>query len=111
MTAEAAQSPRFPRREVGDFFTDEVTVNENGGRQSAVPVRLDLVDPFAILSLGKVLAFGAKHGEENWRNISAREHVNHALAHLMGWLAGDSSEPHLGHAFCRLMMAVAVGGA
>lgn len=98
------------RRPVGEFFRTEVATNERGGKQSGLPVRLDLVDPYAILALGRVLAKGVHYGEDNWRLISAREHANHALSHLLGWLAGDDSDPHLEHAFCRLMMAIAMEG-
>ena len=98
------------RRSVAEFFTDEVHVNEHGGKQSRVASRLDLVDPYAMLALGRVLAKGVHYGVDNWRAIPARDHANHALNHLMGYLAGDPSDPHLEHAFCRLMMAVAMEG-
>lgn len=86
------------------------TVNEHGGKQSAVPYRCDLLDGKAMLELAKVLKHGAHYGEENWRLITDREHVNHALTHLFAWLAGDETDGHLSHAFCRLMMAVAMEG-
>lgn len=96
------------RRAVREFFADEVVVNPKGGRQSKLESRLELADPYSMLALGRVLAKGIRHGEDNWRRVSEREHVSHALAHIYGHLAGDDSEPHLENALCRLMMAVAV---
>jgi hypothetical protein len=96
------------RRETKEFFSDEETINESGGKQSRTHYRLDLVDPFALLVLGRVLLRGVRYGEDNWRLIPAKDHVNHALGHIMGWLSGDKTDDHLANAFCRLMMAIAM---
>lgn len=86
-----------------------VVVNELGGGQSLLPYRFDLVDPAAMFQLAYVLDHGArKYGDDNWRAISTHEHVNHALAHVYAFLAGDTQDSHLEHAFTRLMMAVAI---
>ena len=83
--------------------------NERGGKQSLLPYRFDLMDAQAMFELARVLYEGSqKHGEENWRNISIREHLNHLLAHVFAYMAGDESDDHLEHAFCRAMMAVAL---
>lgn len=83
--------------------------NEQGGRQSHLPFRFDLLDPHAMAALGNVLYEGAaKHGDENWRKIPIRDHLNHLLAHVFAYMAGDESDDHLEHAFCRAMMAVAL---
>ncbi len=90
------------------YFTNEQVANESGGKTDAVRFRLDLVDPEAMLRLGHVLATGAeRHGEENWRKLSSREHLNKALGHIYAHIGGDTGDDHLGHAFCRLMMACA----
>jgi len=84
-------------------------VNERGGRQSTSPYRADLFPPLAYLEVCKVLKTGAeRHGEDNWRNISTREHLNHVLIHLKCWLAGDKQDNHLGHMACRAMMALEI---
>ena len=86
-----------------------VVVNKRGGRQSMTLYRFDLLDPRAMFALTEVLATGAeKYGESNWRQIDASDHVNHALQHLFAWLASDTADAHLAHAFCRCMMALAV---
>lgn len=82
-------------------------VNEAGGRQSAVKHRCDLLPALATLSVAKVLAEGAeKYGEENWRLIPAKEHLNHALVHLFAHLQGDTQDEHLPHAACRVFFAL-----
>lgn len=84
-------------------------VNEHGGKQSQVLYRFDLVDPIAIFEMTKVLKKGAdKYGEDNWKNISIRDHLNHLLIHVYAYLAGDTQDDHLSHALCRAMMAVAL---
>lgn len=85
-------------------------VNEQGGKQSKVFYRFDLIDPKSILEMTKVLREGAeKYGEdENWRRIPAREHLNHLLVHVYAYLAGDIQDEHLSHVMCRAMFAHAV---
>lgn len=84
-----------------------VMVNDVGGKQSHCPYRCDLLPTMAILAVSKVLKEGAdKYGDDNWRKIPVREHVNHALTHVFAWLAGDKSDDHLEHAACRMLFAL-----
>lgn len=53
-----------------------------------------------------MLAEGAeKHEAWNWLDIPIDDHINHAMAHLVGYLSGDRSENHLAHAACRVHFA------
>jgi len=84
-----------------------IQVNERGGQQSAIPVRCDLLPPKAILEVAATLAPAAiKYGEDNWRKIPRKDHLNHALAHIFAHLAGDDADDHLNHAACRLLFAM-----
>lgn len=86
-----------------------IITNEAGGKQSKVLYRFDLIDPHAIFAMARVLEQGSRtHGEENWRNIPVRDHLNHLLIHVYAYLAGDTQDDHLSHALCRAMMAVAL---
>lgn len=84
----------------------------NGGRHSKIGVRYDLIDPRAIKRMAAILHVGAQTHQDvdgsNWRRIPVHAHLNHALAHIYAHFAGESGEDHLGNAFTRLMMAVAV---
>lgn len=81
-------------------------VNEAGGKQSAVPYRFDLIDAKALFSMAQVLEEGArKYGEDNWRQISIEDHLNHMIIHAYAYLAGDRSDDHLSHALCRATFA------
>jgi len=53
------------------------------------------------------MAEGAeKYGERNWeKGMPVKFLLNHALAHIYEFLAGDRSEDHLGHAAANLLMA------
>ena len=86
-----------------------ITQNEKGGYQSDTPYAFHLIDAPAMFELAKVLAVGAeKYERDNWRKIDCEDHLNHALQHIFAYMAGDEQDEHLEHAFCRLMMAVAV---
>lgn len=81
--------------------------NDAGGKQSAVPYRCDLLPPRALLDVAAVLKGGAdRYGDDNWRAIGRRDHLNHALTHVYAYLAGDRSDDHLSHAACRLLFAM-----
>lgn len=84
--------------------------NEQGGEEAATSYAFDLVDPHAMFVLATVMAEGREKGykKDNWRKIGVDSHLNHAIGHIMAYWAGDRQDDHLGHAFCRLMFAVAV---
>lgn len=85
----------------------ETVTNAKGAKQSAVPYRMDLVPPRALLDVARVLNDGAeKYGEWNWTGLSIADHLNHALVHIEAHLAGDRSDDHLAHATCRLLFAL-----
>jgi hypothetical protein len=83
--------------------------NEQGGKQSKVLYRFDLLDPKAMFEMTRVLEEGArKYGEYNWRLIDVRDHLNHMIIHAYAYLSGDKSDEHLSHIMCRAMFAQAV---
>lgn len=85
----------------------ETVTNDKGGKQSYLGVRCDLLPQYAVLEVSKVFHRGAeKYGEDNWKNITVNEHVNHCLTHLFLYLTGDTSEDHLANATCRSLMAL-----
>jgi hypothetical protein len=83
------------------------SINSQGGKQSHLPVRFDLFDAKSMIQLAGILYEGAeKYGENNWHRITSAEHLNHAMSHVYVHMAGNTQDDHLGHAFCRLMMAM-----
>lgn len=85
------------------------TTNAEGGSQSDVPYRMDLIDARAMFAMAAVLDTGArKYGVDNWRKISVPEHLNHLLIHTFAYLAGDTSDDHLSHILCRATFAQGV---
>lgn len=86
-----------------------IETNSNGGSQSAIPYRFDLIDAQALAAMAKVLKEGAdKYGENNWRQIPVGDHLNHLLLHVFAYLAGDTQDDHLSHALCRATFALGV---
>jgi hypothetical protein len=67
-----------------------------------------LVPSRAIQVIQDVMEHGERKGKTGWRNIPVQLHLEHAKRHIELYFAGDRSEPHLRHAFCRLMMAVII---
>jgi hypothetical protein len=94
--------------EVEDKFAGKpIDTNELGGKQSRLERRFDLISPIALQRLAHVLWYGAiRYGDDNWKGIFVEDHLNHAIDHVYAFLTGDTDEDHLGHAFCRLMMAL-----
>lgn len=99
------------------------SAEQEQGKQSAITTCFWRLDPDAMLALGRVLAFGEEKyqyqnvalGRENWRLLAHRDHVDHALEHLVRYLKEikDGEQPndedagqHLEHAFCRIMFAL-----
>ncbi len=69
--------------------------------------RMDLIPYKALLHIGGVMGEGCpKHGEQAWRKHPAQHHINRAMAHICNHQTGDTTEDHLGHAACRLLMAL-----
>lgn len=84
-------------------------VSSGGGKQSYLPYRADLLPAKATLAVAEVLRSGAcKYGEDNWRPLGVKDHINHAMVHILAYLAGDRQDDHLEHAACRMLMAVEV---
>jgi hypothetical protein len=72
--------------------------------------RMELLDPYAIEELAKVLTFGAnKYAAHNWRKGLAKSRlIAAALRHLFAYLAGQDKDPetglsHVAHAMCCCM--------
>lgn len=66
------------------------------------------IEPAWLNEVAKGLTAGAvKHPGETWRTIPTKEHAWRAVRHLIMYLMGDRSEPHLVNASMRVMMAFA----
>ena len=87
-----------------------VVVNEKGGKQSDSPYAFHMIPVSSILAAAEVCSYGAKKygetiGDRNYTKIPTAEHINHAIAHMYAYLAGDRTDDHLGHAIVRTMFA------
>lgn len=95
----------------GDDPNAPVVVNNNGGKQTDIPVRMDLIPARELLELGKILKVGGdKYGDWNWLNIPVESHLNHALHHAYAFLTNDERDfdtayTELMHCLCRMMFA------
>lgn len=72
--------------------------------------RMDLIDPYAMEELAKVLTFGAdKYSANNWRKgISYGRLIAAMLRHIFAFLRGEDLDaetglPHPAHAMCCMM--------
>ena len=108
---ESLRTPGDMDPKVGD-----TVINEQGAGQAFTGTLADLLDGRAMTRMVEILHTGAeKYGPGSWRRIEMMSHVNHAMTHLFagldgryGWTPSVVAEDHLGHAFTRLMMALAL---
>lgn len=86
-------------------------MSDNGGLKfDADKPRMDLLDPYAMEQLSRVLGFGAtKYAAHNWRKGLAKSRlIGAALRHLFAYLGGQDADPetglsHVAHAMCCCM--------
>lgn len=85
----------------------ESYANPQGGKQTRLNHRLDLLPATALVSVARVLHGGAaKYGESNWHRTTVAENLNHALGHALAYLHGDRTEAHLAHFATRALFAL-----
>ena len=83
----------------------EIEQYENGGKRERIRERYDLLPARAIKLVAIAMGEGAiKYGDRNWEGLPESNLVNHALRHIMEYLGGDRSEPHISHAAANLLM-------
>lgn len=86
----------------------QVVTNAAGAKQSDSPYKFTDFDAVHILRVAAVSGRGhKKYGPRNYLGIPTDEHIDHALAHIYAFQAGDQQEDHLAHAICRLYFAMA----
>lgn len=70
--------------------------------------RYDLITPIGLREVARTCAEGAaKYDDYNWeKGMPVHDLLNHAIAHVYQFLAGDRSEPHLPHAAWNLLAAI-----
>ena len=83
----------------------EIEQYADGGKRERIRERYDLLPARAIKLVAIAMGEGAiKYGDHNWKGLPETNIVNHALRHIMEYLSGDRSEPHLSHAAANLLM-------
>lgn len=94
---------------------DEIIKLKSGAKRSKkvagegkFPARFDLISTVALRRIAETYGEGSlKYGDDNWlQGLDEKNLLQHALAHLNQYRAGDESEDHLAHAtwnLCALM--------
>lgn len=63
----------------------------------------------AVQVIEDVMQEGERKGYTGWEKESSSHHIHKAEEHLRNYFTkGGDDEDHLAHAFCRIMMAVAI---
>lgn len=89
--------PKRPKEQI------DGTVRYNTGAMRSVDrerVRYDLISPIGLRRLAQACHEGAElYSDYNWEaGMPVADLLNHAIAHLYDYLAGDREEDHLAHA-------------
>jgi hypothetical protein len=100
--------PFCSEREPKTSFTTTFSTISTG-KQSHLDADFTLLPPTATRLVAECLAYGErKYGEGNYKRISIKDHLNHAVAHVFEHLSSDNTEDHLIHAATRLLLALEV---
>ncbi len=84
-----------------------------GVKHDSDKIRMDLLPPEALVSLGKVLTYGAaKYKPNNWRGVNSERYVAALLRHLVSHMGGtkmddESGLTHLDHVLTNAAFLVA----
>ena len=86
---------------------------EEGRKDDAGKLRLDLIPPEATIALGKVLTMGAaKYADRNWeKGFNWSRSIAALKRHLTAWEAGENIDPesgysHMEHVLCNAAFLV-----
>ena len=83
----------------------KIVTHTDGGKREHIPERYDLLPERALRLVAKAFGEGAeKYGDNNWRKLPDKVILNHALSHVVQYMCGDRSEPHMSHAAANLLM-------
>lgn len=88
-----------------------ITANAKGGKQHFRPYRMQALMPKALMRIGHIRWEGYtihNYDDNNYKLIDKDEHINRAILHLMNYLDGNTDNDHLGHAACRVLMALEI---
>lgn len=88
----------------------EMLNKSQGTKYDSGKPQMDLLDPYALEELAKVLTFGAaKYEPNNWRKgIAISRLTSSLLRHVFAFMRGQSTDPetglsHIAHAMCNCM--------
>lgn len=73
-----------------------------------IPFAFHLVPVEGLAKVAAVMRKGERKGRSGWEKVPVEEHINHAIAHLLGYLAGRKGHSHLANAGCRILMALSL---
>lgn len=108
-------APLMTRGEIDDIVIKAVAGDETqqfgtGAQRSADTAHLDFASlpMIGLLAVARTASEGAsKYGRLNYmQGMPAHDTLNHTLRHIVMYLAGDRSEPHLAHGAWGLLAAI-----
>lgn len=85
--------------------------NEAGGLQHVRPFKSEALFFRALLAVSNLrydACTNKGYPDDNYLRISKTDHIGRALTHLFAYMAGDTSNDHLTHAACRVLMALEI---
>lgn len=94
----------------------ETICGEPSRKHDVGKTRFELVDPYALEQLARVLTYGArKYSAGEWRGLEnwAERYHGALMRHLIAWQGGEQMDPesglpHLSHVLCNAHFLVAL---
>jgi len=96
-----------PQEDILARAADKRTDPMHGGRIGYIPFGYHLLPLRGLAKAAAVMRAGERAGRSasEWRSVPVEEHINHAISHLIAYLAGRMDDHHLANAVCRVLMA------
>ena len=96
-----------PRGDILDGAEDERTDPLYDGKIGYIPFAYHLIPRKGLAKVAAVMRCGERKGRRDfeWMDVPVEEHINHAISHLIAYMARRRGI-HLANAACRILMAL-----
>lgn len=96
----------FQTESIFDGADDKRTDPKFNHKIGFIPFAYHLIPLKGLAKVASVMRKGERKDRNGWEEVSVEEHINHAISHLISYLAHRHNDHHLANAGCRVLMAL-----